>query len=581
MRPQPRNALVTGGTGFLGGRLARRLNAAGWRVSVLGRNEAAGRALAAANIRFIRADLADAAAVDEACRGQEIVFHSGARSSPWGRYADFYHDNVTGTESIVAACERWNVSRLIHVSTPSIYFDFTDRLNIPETQPPPTRPANHYVRTKLLAEAVVDAATARGLATITLRPRAIFGPGDTTLFPRLIRAHGSRGFPLIGPGDPLMDITFVENVVDALLLAADAPTDALDQKFNITNGEPWPRSRLLAALFAEIGRPLKTRPVDYRVAHCAAAVMENVSNVFTLGHWEPPLTRYTVGVLAKSQTLDISAARSVLGYQPRISICSTACASSARGGRRPAMRHELSLMSDGWCEQLEHIACRGGSFRRIRFASMFALIRHPQFGPVIFDTGYTARFFEETKHLPGKLYRWVTPVTLSQAGDVATQLRARGIAPEEVRHVIVSHFSRRPHRWSERFSERHVFIARGAAFESVKTLSGLRAVKHAYLPGLMPLDFPKRAKFIEDSPLVLLPANHAPFTQAHDVFGGRRHAGRVTCPAVRDGPVGGFFDYQRRNRLPARCGCLLVVSPVPGIFDAACHCPPAGGLGGV
>jgi nucleoside-diphosphate-sugar epimerase len=308
MNPHLRNALVTGGTGFLGGRLVRRLHADGWRVTVIGRNETIGRTLEDSGIRFIRADLADAAAV-----------HSGARSSPWGRYADFYNDNVLATQNVVTACERQKISRLIHVSTPSIYFDFTDRLNISESQPP-AKPANHYVRTKLLAEAAVDAAAARGLAAITLRPRAIFGPGDTTLFPRLIRAHGPRGFPLIGDGDPLMDITFVENVVDALLLAVAAPAAALGRKFNVTNGESWPRSKLIATLFAEIGRPLKTRRVNYHVAQCAAALLENISNVFTLTRWEPPLTRYTVGVLAKSQTLDISAARSVLDYEPRVGI---------------------------------------------------------------------------------------------------------------------------------------------------------------------------------------------------------------------------------------------------------------------
>lgn len=320
MNAQPRNALVTGGTGFLGGKLARRLHAAGWRVTALGRNETAGRALAAEGIHFVRADLTDAAAVHAACRGQEIIFHCGARSSPWGRYADFYHDNVVATQTLVAACEREKISRFVHVSTPSVYFDFTDRLDIPESQSLPAHPANHYVRTKLLAEAAVDAAAARGLATITLRPRAIFGPGDTTLFPRLIRAHGSVGFPLIGHSDPLMDITYVENVVDALLLAADAPPAALGKKFNVTNGEPWTRLKLLTTLFAEIGQPLKTRRVNYRVAKNVAALLEIFSKVFTRSRWEPPLTRYTVGVLAKSQTLDISAARKLLGYEPRVSV---------------------------------------------------------------------------------------------------------------------------------------------------------------------------------------------------------------------------------------------------------------------
>lgn len=227
---------------------------------------------------------------------------------------------MIATQNIVSACEREIFCRLVHVSTPSVYFDFTDRLNIPESQPLPSQPANHYVHTKLQAEAAVEAAAARGLATITLRPRAIFGPGDTTLFPRLIRAQGARGFPLIGDGDPLMDITYVENVVDALLLAADAPASALGKKFNVTNGESWLRSKLLTTLFAEIGQPLKTRRVNYRVAKAAAALLETFSNVFTFASWEPPLTRYTVGVLAKSQTLDISAARSLLGYEPRVSV---------------------------------------------------------------------------------------------------------------------------------------------------------------------------------------------------------------------------------------------------------------------
>jgi len=320
MNTSSRNVLVTGATGFLGGHLAHRLHNAGWRVTALGRNQAAGNALAAQGIRFIKVELDNAAAVSEASREQEIIFHAAARSSPWGRYRDFHNDNVVATQNIIAACEQWEIPRLIHVSTPSIYFDFTDRLNITETQSPATILANHYVRTKLMAEALVYAAAARGLKTVTLRPRAIFGPGDKTLFPRLIRANGARGFPLIGDSDPLMDITYVENVVDALVLAANAPPSAYGKKFNITNGEPWPRLKLIQTLFSEVGQPLKTRCVNYHLARHTAGLLETISKVCTLSHWEPPLTRYTVGVLAKSQTLDISLAQSILGYKPRVTI---------------------------------------------------------------------------------------------------------------------------------------------------------------------------------------------------------------------------------------------------------------------
>jgi len=182
------------------------------------------------------------------------------------------------------------------------------------------------------------------------------------------------------------------------------------------------------------------------------------------------------------------------------------------------MRLELSLMSDGWCEQLEHIACQGGRFQRIRFASMFALIRHPESGPVLFDTGYTARFFEETKHLPASLYRRVTPVTLNDTGDVATQLRSRGIAPGDVRHVIVSHFHA-DHIGGLKDFPNATFHCSRIAFESVKMLAGWHAVRHAFLPGLLPPDFAGRAVFIEDSPWVRLPGSHAPFSGARDLLG--------------------------------------------------------------
>ena len=179
---------------------------------------------------------------------------------------------------------------------------------------------------------------------------------------------------------------------------------------------------------------------------------------------------------------------------------------------------ELVLMTDGWCEQLEYIACRGGKFRRIRFASMFALIQHPQLGPVIFDTGYTQRFFKETRHFPAKSYRLVTPVQLNEAGDVAMQLRARGIAPEEVRHVIVSHFHA-DHVGGLKDFPNAKFHCTRAAFDSVKKLFGWLAVKHAFLPGLLPPDFSERATFVEDATAVRLPASHAPFSEARDLLG--------------------------------------------------------------
>ncbi|WP_019537225.1 NAD-dependent epimerase/dehydratase family protein [Paenibacillus ginsengihumi] len=313
------NVLVTGSTGFLGQKLAYRLLHEGYDVTATGRSEREGERLARAGIRFVRADLRDAESAAQLAAGQDIVFHCAALSAPWGRYADFYGSNVLGTRHLLNGCLRHGVSRFVHVSTPSIYFDGRDRCDIAETHPLPRKSANAYAATKLLAEREVDRASDLGLAAITIRPRAIFGPGDRTILPRLIEANRLGRVPLIGGGLARLDVTYVDNVVDALLLCKDAPERALGRKFNITNGEPVLLIELLQQLFAQLGQPLRPKRVPFAAAYCVAAGMELHARLLGRGK-EPLLTRYTVGVLGKSQTLDISAAREVLGYTPRIGI---------------------------------------------------------------------------------------------------------------------------------------------------------------------------------------------------------------------------------------------------------------------
>ena len=312
--------LVTGGTGFLGKALALRLATLGHTVSVLGRNRLIGAALEEKGIRFLAADLSDEAAVREACRAQAAVFHCGALSAPWGPSSAFYQANVTGTQNIIAGCREHQTTLLIHVSTPSIYFDYQSRYNIREHETLPRQACNYYAYTKRLAEERVDQASREGLHTLTLRPRGIFGPGDTSLIPRLLRANQRGGIPLIEDGNAIVDITYVDNVVDALIACLSTSEEAYGRKFNITNGEPMALKDILDQLFQRMETPLKYRPMRYRTASSLAGLMELASHCLTLGRIEPPLTRYTVGVLSKSQTLDISAAREWLGYQPKVSV---------------------------------------------------------------------------------------------------------------------------------------------------------------------------------------------------------------------------------------------------------------------
>lgn len=311
-------ALVTGGTGFLGGALVRRLHSIGWDVTALGRNSIRLNKLEDEGIRPLRVDITKKDDLLVACKNQEAVFHCAALPSPWGNYEKFYQANVIGTRNVVRACLENNVKRFVHISTPSIYFDYNSRLNVKESDPLP-EPISAYAATKLLAEEEVDKGFEKGLAVISIRPRALFGEGDTVIFPRLISRLKSGGLPVLADGENIVDLTYIENVVDALLLCTESPANTLGKKYNISNGEPVKIWELINHICDELGLPRPSRRISYKTANAAATAIEFVYSLIPYGP-EPPLTRLTVSMLAHSTTLDNSAARNELGYQPRVSI---------------------------------------------------------------------------------------------------------------------------------------------------------------------------------------------------------------------------------------------------------------------
>ncbi|MCC6192690.1 MAG: NAD-dependent epimerase/dehydratase family protein [Anaerolineales bacterium] len=304
--------LVTGATGFIGGALARRLHAAGARVTAQGRRS--GATLEAAGLRFVRGDLAERAVAEAAAAGQAYVFHCAALAAPWGPYKAFYHANVLATERLTAELRAnlASVRRFVHVSTPSLCFSDQPRRNVRESDPLPARQLTAYADTKRLAEQVVVEAQAAGLPTVRLRPRAVFGPGDATLFPRLLRALARGRLRVIGSGDNLADLTYIDNVLDGFLLAARVPA-AVGRVYNLTNGEPQPLWLLIAKVSVLLGYQPPRGRLPLRAALALAYWLLG-------GRREPPLTRYSVRMLALDATLDLSAAQRDLGYAPRVSL---------------------------------------------------------------------------------------------------------------------------------------------------------------------------------------------------------------------------------------------------------------------
>lgn len=313
--------VVTGGTGFLGRHVVWRAAREGADVVFTGRDARAAAQVQAMSPRHVRWAALEHGQPDtqrrlsKICKGADLLIHCAALSAPWGCREDFVRANVHSAAEVRAACEAQGVPRLVHISTPSLYFDFRDRLSIREDAPLPA-PCNDYARTKRQAEELLQNSPDQELAI--LRPRALFGPWDQTLLPRLLRVMQSGSVPLMRGGHALLDLTFIDNAVDAVWLAATRPLPRPVSIWNVTDGEPRTLLSLLTALSREFQLPLRTRALPWPLVSTLARLLE-------AGHRlgsgkEPALTRYSAGVLAFSQTLNIEAACQELGYTPQIGL---------------------------------------------------------------------------------------------------------------------------------------------------------------------------------------------------------------------------------------------------------------------
>jgi nucleoside-diphosphate-sugar epimerase len=302
---------VTGASGFLGSHVVRALVARGLSVRAQGRD--ATRLRFAPDGRSALTDLGDLAALTAATAGCDAVVHCAALSAPWGAPADFEAANVTGTANVLAAAEASGVRRLVHISSPAVIFAGIDQHEIGDDAPTPPRHSSHYARTKQQAEALVRAAPGT-LATVILRPKAIYGEGDRALVPRLLRAAQRGRLPQIGDGTNRVDVTHVDDVVQAVECALDTEA-GVGGTFLITGGEHVPLWEMIRELLHGVGLPYPKRRVSLSAALAVAAVLESIAAVTRR---EPALTRYSAQILARTQTYDITRARTLLGYRPRI-----------------------------------------------------------------------------------------------------------------------------------------------------------------------------------------------------------------------------------------------------------------------
>ena len=312
------NILVTGGGGFLGKAIIKRLLEAGANVRSFSRGFYP--ELKSMGVDQIQGDISDNAAVEKACEKIQLVFHVAAKPGIWGNYKEYYKTNVTGTKNVIAACNRHNISKLVYTSSPSVVFNGMDMEGADESVPYPNRFHAHYPKTKAIAEQLVIDSSSDKLRTIILRPHLIWGPEDNHLIPRIIAK--SKRLKVVGTGRNLVDTIYIDNAADAHILAAvklDKNPDISGNVYFISQGEPVPLWDMINAILKAAGLGPVKGSIPKEMAWFMGSAFEFIYKVLHIKK-EPPMTRFVAVELATSHWFDISAARRDLGYAPGVSM---------------------------------------------------------------------------------------------------------------------------------------------------------------------------------------------------------------------------------------------------------------------
>src|SRR4051812_45028893 len=336
------SAFVTGGSGFIGGRLLRRptgagrgvkapppretpagkggggrlirrLTGDGWEVKALARSETSAEKVRDAGAKAVMGDIADPASMRDAAAGCEYAFHAAAQLGEWGKREDFVRGNVTGTKNALTASRDAGVRRFVHVGTEAALLAGDPLIEVDERAPLRFDSSALYSETKARAEEAVIEAAGDGFETVVIRPRLVWGPGDTTILPGIAAAVKAGRFAWIGGGRHKTSTTHVDNVVEGLVLGATKGASAA--AYFVTDGTPVVFRDFVTLLLATQGIEAPTRSLPKPVARALAAAAESAWTLLPLPG-EPPMTRLVYWLSALETTIDITRARTELGYAP-------------------------------------------------------------------------------------------------------------------------------------------------------------------------------------------------------------------------------------------------------------------------
>jgi len=305
-------AFVTGGSGFLGRNLIKALHTRGDTVVALARSLAAMETVRKLGAEPQAGDLVDVAAMRAGMDGAEVVYHCAAKVDDWGDPAEFHRVNVEGTANVIEAARAAGVRRLVHVSTEAVLADGSPIHDADETRPRASKPIGLYPTSKGQAEAVALAANGEGLEVVVVRPRLIWGEGDTAVLPKILEVMRKNQFAWIGGGQYFTSSCHVRNVCEGALLAAERGRPG--EAYFLTDGAPVEFRQFITAMARSQGVEPGDRKIPRGLVYALAAISELIWRAFRL-KGGPPVSRTAILLAGEQVTVNDAKARRELGYQ--------------------------------------------------------------------------------------------------------------------------------------------------------------------------------------------------------------------------------------------------------------------------
>lgn len=316
--------LVTGGGGFLGTTICKKLKEQEHEVVSFSRNHYIH--LDDIEVETVKGDLRKSSDISEALIGVDAVIHTAALAGVWGRASDYYSINYEGTKNLVDACKIAGIKFFVYTSTPSVVFGKDDIINGDESIPYPTNYLTDYAYSKHLAEKYVldEAKNSVGqFNAVAIRPHLIWGPGDPHIIPRIISKARSGKLKIVGNGENLVDIIYVDNAADAHVSALQVLLDKNEingRAYFIGQDEPvklWEFINKIL-LYAQVDPVIKK--VSFKTAYRVGFIMEKLYRFLGINKPEPPMTRFVATQLAKSHYFNHTSAKTDLSFTPKVSI---------------------------------------------------------------------------------------------------------------------------------------------------------------------------------------------------------------------------------------------------------------------